>query len=268
MLPGMNDVVKQDRSPRAPIISLANAIDLVKKLHSHIGRSKVDVGTAGNALGYSGTTGSTLTVLASLSQYQLIDREQGKVFISPLAFRISHPTSPGQSKKSLQEAALAPKVFKELFENFRDASEEVIASHLVQNRFGPNRARQVARAFKSNISYFPEDAAGILPINDEGKSAGDLEEAPPRQPTAAVSAGIKMEANPTVLRADALLPSANVLARYSIPLGENEANLVFTGSRGLTPEDFTALIEYVELFKKQFERRQPKPENPEPVSGS
>ena len=53
------------------------------------------------------------------------------------------------------------------------------------------------------------------------------------------------------------LPSADVLARYSIPLGENEATLVITG-KSLSPEDFTALIEYVELFKKQFERRQPK----------
>jgi hypothetical protein len=42
---------------------------------------------------------------------------------------------------------------------------------------------------------------------------------------------------------------------YSIPLVESEAALVFTGER-LTSEDFDVLIEYVELFKKRFERTQ------------
>ena len=46
-----------------------------------------------------------------------------------------------------------------------------------------------------------------------------------------------------------------MLAQYSIPLGENVATLVFTGSR-LTADDFDALEEYVGLFKKQFVRAQ------------
>ena len=45
----------------------------------------------------------------------------------------------------------------------------------------------------------------------------------------------------------------NVLAQYSIPLGANSAQLTFTG-RELVPDDFDALLEYVTLFKKQFER--------------
>jgi len=37
-------------------------------------------------------------------------------------------------------------------------------------------------------------------------------------------------------------------------LGANEAKIVFTGQQ-LSPDDFDALIDYVRLFKQQFERR-------------
>jgi hypothetical protein len=45
-----------------------------------------------------------------------------------------------------------------------------------------------------------------------------------------------------------------VLARYSVPLGENEATIIFTGTK-LTPEDFDGLAEYVKIFKTQFLRK-------------
>lgn len=45
-----------------------------------------------------------------------------------------------------------------------------------------------------------------------------------------------------------------VLAKYSIPLGENEAEIIFTGAE-LHPEDFDALADYVALFKKQHLRK-------------
>ncbi len=59
--------------------------------------------------------------------------------------------------------------------------------------------------------------------------------------------------NPTSAPA-AVETSQKVLAKYSIPLGANEAILVFSGEQ-LAPEDFDALIEYVQLFKKQYERK-------------
>ena len=45
-----------------------------------------------------------------------------------------------------------------------------------------------------------------------------------------------------------------MLAEYAVPLGANEAKIVFTGQQ-LSPDDLDALIEYVTLFKQQFERR-------------
>lgn len=45
-----------------------------------------------------------------------------------------------------------------------------------------------------------------------------------------------------------------MLATYQVPLGFSEAKLTFTGER-LELADFDALLEYIELFKKQHERK-------------
>lgn len=254
----MNDEIKRDRSPKAPVITLIEAVELVKKLQSQIGRAKVSAETVSKAIGHSTITGASLTKIASLSQYQLIDREKGNILISQLAVRILHPTSNEQSQQSLQQAALAPPVFNELFRDYRDSSEEVITSHLVQNGFTIDRAKRVARVFKSNAEYLSPDSTVISSADYEDEAVNAVENAP-SLPTTSVSTGTKMETSATVIpkQIAALSPSTNVLAHYVIPLGENEATLMFTG-KSLSPEDFSALIDYVELFKKQFERRQPK----------
>jgi hypothetical protein len=45
-----------------------------------------------------------------------------------------------------------------------------------------------------------------------------------------------------------------LLEQYQIPLGANHAQLIFTGDE-LVADDFDALKEYVEIFKKQFVRK-------------
>lgn len=45
-----------------------------------------------------------------------------------------------------------------------------------------------------------------------------------------------------------------MLASFKIPLGSSEAELIFTGDR-LEEEDFDALKEYVDLFKRQYARK-------------
>ena len=52
----------------------------------------------------------------------------------------------------------------------------------------------------------------------------------------------------------AKITGKNVLASYAIPLVKSEAKLDFSGDK-LTAEDFDTLIEYVELFKKCFEKK-------------
>jgi hypothetical protein len=45
------------------------------------------------------------------------------------------------------------------------------------------------------------------------------------------------------------------LAEYSIPLGANQATLIFCGEK-LSADDFDALVDFVEFSKRQFVRAQ------------
>src|ERR1017187_9324394 len=99
----MSDENKQDRSPNCPKISLEEAVKLTKQLYEKVGKAKVKRAAAAGALGYSGLTGSSLTMLGALNQYGFIDldRETSGVSVSPLAIKILHPVRAEDAKLSL-----------------------------------------------------------------------------------------------------------------------------------------------------------------------
>lgn len=257
------DAATKERSPKAPANTLEDCIAFLKKLYAEARRSYVKPEAAGRAMGYAGLTGSSLTLLASMSQYGLIDREKGNVMVSNLSVRILHPTSPDQFQGAIREAALAPKAFQELFDGYNDCSAEVLTSHLVQKEFNPNRAKRVAFVYTANKTFAKLDTISSFPSTTESLPETRSNEhneiapnPPPKPPPTA----------PLTRSADAVVPKGHkMLAQYSIPLGGNQATLVFTG-KSLTPDDFDALRDYVELFKKQFVRAQKEPEQPAPDS--
>ena len=236
----MEDEIKADRSPRSPNTSLSDAIEQVRKLHAQIGKAKVSPGSAAVALGYKGANnGAALTTFATLSQYGLIERSKGEIAITPLAVRIMHPTGEDQRRASLREAALNPPVLAEIHKNFSQLAPEVLTSHLVQGGFTPDRAKRTAEISIANKGFAHLGENDILTPSDakkEGKVQTETPDVNTQQEKIAQSR------------------PANMLAQYAIPLGGNEATLTFTG-QSLSTADFDALIEYVELFKKQFDRK-------------
>src|SRR5437773_1161561 len=254
----MNEEIKADRSPRSPSTPLSDAIDQIRKLHSEIGRARVKPESAAIALNYKGLNGAALTTLATLSQYGLIERSRGEVSITALAVKILHPTGEEQQRAAVREAALNPTIFKEIQEQFSQCSVEVLTSHLVQQGFTPDRARRTASVFAVNKGFANLSDAPKVTSEDSLKQRTDESR--------------NQDSDTQRQRVGKERP-ANMLAQYSIPLGRNEATLTFAGE-SLSIEDFDALIEYVELFKKQFSRKasiQPtkehKPEGAHDTSG-
>jgi len=212
-------------------------------------------------MGYSGLTGSSLTLLAGFSQYGLIDRAKGMLTVTSLSLRILHPTSTDQSLTAIREAALAPKVFEDLYNGYNDCSEDVLVSHLVQNGFNLDRAKRVAKAYTANKTFAKLDSSSTPVVQNEGR-----DETPKQQQEQPPPANEpKSTQNPPFILVDPLsdyTPHAHVapqgqkmLAQYTIPLGANQATLVFTGQE-LTPDDFDALVDFVQFSKRQFERAQ------------
>ena len=62
------------RSPSYPSTPLEEAIDLARKLHQVERKNPIDREVAAKALGYSGITGRSATILSNLIQYGLLEK--------------------------------------------------------------------------------------------------------------------------------------------------------------------------------------------------
>jgi hypothetical protein len=236
---------KRERSRNCPTIPLAAAIELAKKLYGKAGKAKIKAEVAVNALGYAGLNGASLSTLGALSQYGLIEREKGSIVaISQQAIRLMHPLNKEQESHALEELALNPKVFNELYaEGFNNGTEDLIANHLIQNGFMPDKAKKAATVFKANIELANLKGDSIK-LSSDVKDEPKVIEMPPQEIVGSSRA-----------TATALVIKKNMLAQYTMPIGENEATVTITGEK-LSVGDFDALTEYVEIWKRQFERKQ------------
>lgn len=247
----MSDEITKDRSPRAPGITLQDAIEISRKLYGQARNAALKPEIAAKALGYSGLNGAALAILATLSQYGLVDRSKGMVAVTPLAVRILHPISDDQCAKAIKDAATAPSIFTGLLNGFEERSPEVVAGHLIQNGFNPDRAKKVAGVYAANRAFAKLEVVRNTPLEETEERITEPQSSPVMgfshsfpQPQQAV------ETAPPAVK---LPESHKMLAQYTIPLGANQATLVFTGE-ALTPDDFDALIDFVSFSKRQFER--------------
>lgn len=241
----MQDETPRERSPKAPRINVEEALRFIKALHGKIGRSAVKSEVAMTAMGYKGESGASLTTMAALNMYGLIERKQGAVIVSQISMKILFPTNEEMKKQALRDAVMSARIFAHIHEKFHDCSIDVLTSNLVHEGFSPDAAKNAATVYKENVTIAELDQKDYNPPETQAKAQEPKDEQ-------------RVPEQRDEVESDTPRPPANnkgkMLATYSIPLGANEAKLEFTGSE-LTGDDFQALIEFVEFAKKQFERR-------------
>lgn len=235
--------MSKERSPRFPAESLRESLTRTEALYTAAGRSPVTSEIAAKAIGYGGLSGASKTALAAISYYGLIQREGDKHRISELGLRLIRPLSDGDKLEAASIAALKPPIFAEIEENHSDCTESVLASVLLHQGFTDDGARRAAKVYKENVAFI-ESLAQAVPRHEPAPTPPP-EFLPPSAPPALPAGG-------------------KVLEQYQIPLGANHAQLIFTGDE-LVPDDFDALKEYVELFKKQFVRKHSASKSDSPV---
>ena len=239
-----------DRSPKSPRNSLKTSVDAVAKLFVAAKRAPLPRDAAARAMGYAGLTGVSATILGSLGGYGLIQKRGADIGVSDLAISILHPTGPDQRKSALRRAALMPPLFSGLAEHFLEVDSSVLTSKLIQMGFSPDAAKTTAKVFLSNAAFAELSHSVDSELEENEDLDGSLIESGTDSPQPI--SGLIPRPSSSIQQAAA--PRNNVLATYKIPLGANEAELVFTG-QSLDSEDFEALIDFVELIKKQFERK-------------
>lgn len=238
----MEQDFKKERSPKAPKLSLQEAIDKVRRVYQKAGKAAINKGVLAQAIGYSGISGASLTAIATLRQYGLLDASGELLFVSPLSLRLLHPVNPDQETRARREAALLPQVFNQLNSTgFHIADEDVICNHLIQSGFSTDGARTVARVFKENIEF--------AKLNDTGNVSSGLELFEGDQP--------EVEQN-QVSKNDEQSVSANFQKQYALPPGYLPIPIgdgrIATVPLQISEEDFELFTETLKLWKRKIVR--------------
>lgn len=232
------------RSPNYPAIGLHDSIQRVRSLWAKEKRTPVPPDVAAKAIGYSSLSGPSRTAIGALRQYGLVDRDDRNVRVSDLALRILHSPDQDEELKALQEAALKPDLFAQLFNTHASASDDAIRSYLITKLdFSESGARQVAKTFKETISLARLNATDYnTQDTQEGESVQNQQNNTVTSRTTPQQSG--------QLAASSSNQTLTSSYSFSWPLsGDVKAEVKITGGE-LKPEYFDALRQYIAIAEK------------------
>lgn len=168
------------RSPSYPSTPIAQAIEYARKLHQIERTNPIDRTVAAKALGYSGLSGRSATVLSDLSQYGLVERAgKSELRVTPTAVELLHPDDQYSWGQYLQEAAQKPELFQRIAERFPDGrpSENALESFLVKQGFTYSAIPAAIRAYNETFSYLEE----AIEYESTSPAASQVTESQPNQ---------------------------------------------------------------------------------------
>ena len=167
---------KPIRSPSYPSMSLEDAVESVRKIEARYRGSPVDREDGAKLIGYSGLNGPANKALAALASYGLVERAgKGLMRVSLRARSILHPDSEAQKNRELKEAALEPKLFREIKDRFEDIQVppiDGVVTFLNREGFNPSAVSPAAKAFVNTMEFVKSLADSESHRRDEGDVAG------------------------------------------------------------------------------------------------
>jgi len=215
------------RSPNYPACALGDAVEMVRKFWKKEERTAVPANVAAVGIGYKSLSGPARTAIASLKKYGLFSDDRQGMRVSPLALRVLNPANESEKLEALQEAALKPELFKQLYQTHAAASEDALRAHLINTlNFSDTGARTLIRSFTDTIRF--------AKLNDSEYSSRQGENS--------------MEELSQIGRENTGKKS---LKTFSWPLSnEITARVEFVGGEELTAAHIDALSQYLEVAKK------------------
>lgn len=166
-------VILRKKSPRAPSISLEEAISRVIKVYERERLHPAPTDIMAQHMGYKGTNGTSLGALASLRYYGLLVRpKEGLVAVSKDVE--SYMFAPDERlKRSLLIGFLKhPALYNELLEKFSSGlpSDANLKFELIQRGFSSNMADGVLSVFKKSLNfvdYFSSENDDVVEMEDD-----------------------------------------------------------------------------------------------------
>jgi hypothetical protein len=236
------------RSPNYPSLSLRESYQRVKLLWQKERKTAVPADVAAKAIGYSGISGPSRTALSAMKKFGLVDSDDKTVRVSELALRIIHPANDTEETKAMQQAALKPELFQQMYLSMQDASDDAIRSFLITKLdFSEAGANSFIKAYRDTMEVAQLDQPNVKPL---------IEIIPSDSIQMIDSSGIDMRSAPSIPTNAPRMPATsyqNVPSQtLKVPVGlDVTAEVRLVGGTGeLKQEHIAALIEYLTLAAK------------------
>lgn len=148
------------RSPNYPTINLETAIEQLRKLYSRVRMDVFVARDAASAWDYNSVSGPVKSILAAFRQYGLLEgKVRGKNAENPRISRrgltlIRRNQTSREFQDELKNAALAPPLFKELYNSQSNATDEVLRDHLLYEKsFTENGAQRFIEVYRATLEF-------------------------------------------------------------------------------------------------------------------
>jgi hypothetical protein len=180
-----------------------------------------------------------------MKKYGLVDSDDKTVRVSDLALRMLHPANEQENLKALQEAALKPELFAQLYSTRQDASDDAIRSFLITRLdFSEAGARQVIKAYRDTMELAQLDRPGTEPLAQTAEDLMQTED------------NMQLSVKPAPGRVPSTPEPTNIASNHqpsqtlSVPVGPDVFAEVRIRGGELRAEHLEALREYLSLAQR------------------
>lgn len=235
------------RSPNYPAISLPDAIERIRKIHTKAHTHKVDAETIVKAAGYGGLNGAALTVLSALKKYDLLEEVGKDLRVSPMAMTIiADPVESEERRNAIQTAAFSPSLFIDIRKQFPDSvpNDEIVRSFLLKKSFSASSVDTAIRAFRESMKLVTDEGFGYTYVTNKLDADAMIDELV-RQPSS--QTGTQMTARPTFPSVAKGNPTSSQLEEVGVyPVAKN-CMVRLLATKPLTESAVKTLIKHLQM---------------------
>ena len=171
-------MVKAQKAPRSiayPSLTVEDALSRLDRLKERIGvNGSFSRETVATGIGYSSVSGASARAVAALVYYGLLTREKDMYTVSDVGRMWLFPNDENERPALIREAALKPKLFLQLYDEFKgQVLPKLLSNRLVtQHKLKPKTATDIVQTFRATFKYalLLDDNDMIISGTDQGNA--------------------------------------------------------------------------------------------------
>lgn len=161
----MSATPAKQRSPNYPAISLAEAIDRLKRIYAKQKTYPATREIIAKSMGYGGLNGASASVVSALSKYGLLEGHGERLHVSALGQDLAlHRKGDPEYTEALQTAAFMPTFFRELRDQYPHGlpTDHLLRANLIKRGFNPKAVDSAVRAYRDTMEFVDAETGGSV----------------------------------------------------------------------------------------------------------